>query len=270
VRRPLESKKENCLLLTKQIHQQEIILKMDNNKTLALRLTPLQEKGSFKQFQSFWHIANKKEKPRLIEKKPDYLWEVFSQRLTAFSVKNMPVDLQDFLNAVKTPYQEYSNYLEFTRSNIDIFVFCKNIKDKLRNRAVTGLSGPTYFDEFYFPRQRVIFMNSHYDLKLAYYLGSLYFYASFAVHEVRHKLDQHLSQIGKLHKFFTTYLEPTERRANIEQLHFAIAAEEAFPALRNDDIAQELLHKDVMPEIEKYNQSLHLEKDNIELECLES
>ena len=110
-------------------------------------------------------------------------------------------------------------------------------------------------------------MNSYYSYKLPYFLGALYFYASFVVHEVRHKADQNLSRIGKLHNFFTTYLEPFERRANIEQVQFASAAEEVFPALRTDPVAHDLLYLDVMPEIEKYNQSLQLEKDNVELEC---
>lgn len=255
------------MLLTKQIYQQDVI-RLDNNKTQTFRLTPIQQKScSYSQFQNFWHIANKKEKPRLIRNKPDSLQEVFSPNLTAFTVENMPVDLQNFLHAVKTPYPEYSNYLEFTRANVDIFVFCSNIYDKLRHRKITGLVGPTYFDEFYFPRQKVIFMNSYYNHKRPHYLGTLYFYASFAgAHEVRHKLDQNLFKTGKLPEFLATYLEPFERRANIEQLQFANAAEKAFPTLRGDIMAHDLRYRDIMPEIEKYNQALHLEKDNVELE----
>ncbi|GBR73327.1 hypothetical protein NO1_0728 [Candidatus Termititenax aidoneus] len=235
-----------------------------------MRLTPLQQKSTLKQFQNFWHFADKKEKPRLLNNKPPFLREIFSPHLTAFTMKNMPVDLQNFLSAVKTPYPEYSNYFEFTRNNADIFVFCRNIYDKLRQRQMAGLVGTAYFDEFYFPRQRVIFMNSYYNYNLSCSLGALYFYASFVVHEARHKLDQNLSRIGKLDKFFTTYLEPLERRANIEQLRFAITAEKVFPDLSHDPIAHDLRYLDIMPEIEKYNQSLHLEKDNVELEYLQS
>ncbi|MDR1453978.1 MAG: hypothetical protein LBJ25_08420 [Candidatus Margulisbacteria bacterium] len=262
------------MLLTKQICQPEVILQTnsvtiytDNNKTLDLELTPIVQQWSRKEFENVWHIANKNEKPRMLRSQPAYLREVFSSHLTAFAVENTPADLQEFLTAVKTPYPEYANYWEFTRANVDIFIFCQNIHNKLFKRTMTGMVGPTYFDEFYFPRQRVIFMNS-YDSKLRYSLGlgMLYFYASFVVHETRHKLDQNLSRLGKLPKFFTTYLEPIERRANIEQLQFAAASEKIFPDLRTDQLAQDLLWLDIWPEIKKYNQALHLEKDNIELE----
>ena len=163
-RQPLEFKKENYLLLTKQIYQQEVILQKtkvtiqtDNNKTLNLELTPIVQQWSFKQFRNVWRIANKDEKPRMIRNKPDYLWEVFSQHLTAFSVENMPADLQKFLNAVKTPYPEYANYWEFTRANVDIFIFCENIYNKLFQRTMTGLVGPTYLMSSIFRGKELFF-----------------------------------------------------------------------------------------------------------------